>query len=512
MTKRRVFVSSVQKELDNERQAVLALVSTDLFLQNHFETVLYELEPAAPEKGWHECLATLDTCDIYLIILWKEYGHLEGTLSITHHEYRHAKRKGMPILVYIKGVAELNREDKTTRFLQEIQKDGFKYKRFGNFLELQRDVRASLLRLLKQEYGVEPSSDENEIAEQTIKATSDFENQTLTRLRWDDVNHEVAQKLVAAAEQKPIEDLSHEDILRNLIIRGLLWVDTETRDHYTTAAGIVLLSFDPSAVFPHCRFLADAYSGTVPDGAPNDQEDIRAPLPFAIERVISFIDRNTRHPVRVVGLNRIRLDEYPIEALREALVNAGVHRDYEDRSRRIMVEKFSDRIVISSPGLPPPPLTLPKLRAGNYKPCSRNPILAQCLSFFHRIEERGSGFRRMREQMLNHGLDQPRLATDSGYFQVILPGPGEDLNRLRIPAGVAGQIVPPSVEQQLNDRQKKIIGQVLQEGFVTSGWCRKQFRVTYDTANRDLGKLSILGILERKGKGRSTKYVLRVRK
>jgi predicted HTH transcriptional regulator len=177
-----------------------------------------------------------------------------------------------------------------------------------------------------------------------------------------------------------------------------------------------------------------------------------------------------------------------------------------------MVEKFSDRIVISSPGLPPPPLTLPKLRTGNYKPCSRNPILAQCLSFFHRIEERGSGFRRMREQMLNHGLDQPRLATDSGYFQVILPGPGEDLNRLRIPAGVAGQIVPPSVEQQLNDRQKKIIGQVLQEGFVTSGWCRKQFRVTYDTANRDLGKLSILGILERKGKGRSTKYVLRVRK
>ncbi|HEY1717839.1 MAG TPA: ATP-binding protein [Verrucomicrobiae bacterium] len=47
-----------------------------------------------------------------------------------------------------------------------------------------------------------------------------------------------------------------------------------------------------------------------------------------------------------------------------------------------MLEVFSDRVVISSPGLPPPPITLQKLRAGKYRPCSRNPILAQRLSFF----------------------------------------------------------------------------------------------------------------------------------
>ena len=44
-------------------------------------------------------------------------------------------------------------------------------------------------------------------------------------------------------------------------------------------------------------------------------------------------------------------------------------------------------------------LTIANLRKGKYRPCSRNPVLAQCLSYFHRIEERGSGFRRMREQM-----------------------------------------------------------------------------------------------------------------
>ncbi|MBI5896073.1 MAG: recombinase family protein, partial [Desulfobacterales bacterium] len=198
-----------------------------------------------------------------------------------------------------------------------------------------------------------------------------------------------------------------------------------------TAAGIVLLAKDPSAVFPQCRILADAYRGAEPDGAPRDHEDIRGAMPQAIERAIAFIDRNTRHPMRIVGLNRVRLDEYPVDGLREALVNAAAHRLYEDAGRKILLEVFSDRIVLSSPGLPPKPLTLASLRKGKYRPCSRNPVLAQCLSYFHRIEERGSGFRRMHDQMLNHGLDQPLLSTEMGYFQVTFPGPGENIERLR---------------------------------------------------------------------------------
>ncbi len=104
-----------------------------------------------------------------------------------------------------------------------------------------------------------------------------------------------------------------------------------------------------------------------------------------------------------------------MEALREALVNAGAHRRYEDAGRKIMLEVFSDRVVVASPGLPPASITLASLRKGRYRPCSRNPVLAQCLSYFHRIEERGRGFRRMHDQMLDHGLDPPAIGTDTGY-------------------------------------------------------------------------------------------------
>ena len=82
-----------------------------------------------------------------------------------------------------------------------------------------------------------------------------------------------------------------------------MWYEPNSGEHYATAAGIVLLAKDPSAVFPQCRILADAYRGAEPDGDPRDHEDIRAPMPIAIERAIAFIDRNTRHPMRVVGLN-----------------------------------------------------------------------------------------------------------------------------------------------------------------------------------------------------------------
>ena len=501
-----IFVSSVQKELEDERVIVQNLLSTDPFLSAHCSPVLYEFEPASSDKALAGCLKSLDGCQVYLLIVGSQYGTLVGKLSITHAEYRRAKEKKLPVLAFIKGDRKAKREEGTETLLKELDADGPKYKRFGNVIELQKEVRAALVKLLKDEFGITPSSDENEIAQQTIEATSKFESQSLTRLRWSDLDHGVVRRLIAVAEGKATEQLSAGDLLTGASVRGLIWHDPQAGEHYATAAGIVLLAKDPSAVFPQCRILADAYRGAEPDGNPGDHEDIRGPMPTAIDRAVAFIDRNTRHPMRVVGLNRLRLDEYPVEALREALVNAVAHRQYEDAGRKIMLEVFSDRVVLSSPGLPPSPITLANLRKGKYRPCSRNPVLAQCLSYFHRIEERGSGFRRMRDQMLNHGLDQPLLGTDTGYFQVTFPGPGENLNRIRIPE--ARLVVTPTVEAQLNERQKDMVRRLTNGDELTSRECRKLYTLSAQAVYEDFQKLIELGIARQTGSGRSTRYVL----
>jgi len=525
----RIFVSSVQKELEDERLIVQNLVSTDPFLSAHCVPVLYELEPASPDKVLEGCLKSLDGCHVYLLIVGVQYGTPVGELSITHTEYRRAKKDKLPVLAFIRGDRHVKREEGTVALLDELDADGPKYKRFGNVIELQKEVRAALVKLLRDRFAVAPTSDENEIAEQTIEATSAFESRLLDRVRWQDLDLDVARRLIAAAEQRNPDEISKEELLAGVALRGLVWHKPASGEHYgtgfgggsgdgagwhepvpgehyATAAGIVLLAKDPSAVFPQCRILADAYRAVEPDGDPRDHEDIRGPMPLAIERAIAFIDRNTRHPMRIVGLDRVRLDEYPVDGLREALVNAVAHRQYEDAGRKILLDVFANRVVLSSPGLPPRPITLASLRKGKYRPCSRNPVLAQCLSYFHRVEERGSGFRRMRDQMLDHGLDQPLLGADMGYFQITFPGPGDDLDRIRVTT--TRLLVTPAIEAQLNERQKRILAHALEAGSVTRRWCVTEFEIVNDTAGRDLKSLVDLGLLTPKGQGRGVHYVV----
>lgn len=503
--KLKVFVSSVQKELEDERLIVQNLVNTDQFLSAHCVPVLYELEPASPDNAVEGCLRSLDDCQVYLLIVGTEYGKRVGELSITHAEYRRAKEKDLPILAFIKGERSAERAEGVTALLSELDDDGFKYKRFGNVVELQKEVRSALAKLLLEQFGIAPTTDEDHIAEHTIEATSSFESKPLDRIRWQDLDQDTARRLIATARQCDPGALTEDDILAEAKQRGLAWCDPASGISYATAAGIVLLAKDPSAVFPQCRILADAYRGCEPDGDPRDHEDVRGPMAVAIERAIAFIDRNTRHPMRIVGLNRVRLDEYPAEALREALVNAVAHRQYEDAGRKIMLEVFADRVVVLSPGLPPAPITIAKLRSGKYRPCSRNPVLAQNLSYFHRIEERGSGFRRMRNQMLDHGLDQPLIGTDTGYFQVTFPGPGENIERIRVPEKQI--LVTPAMEAQLNERQRAMVSLLVQGEELTSRRCEEKFGITRDTATRDFNVLIELGVARKVGQGRSTRYV-----
>jgi len=165
---------------------------------------------------------------------------------------------------------------------------------------------------------------------------------------------------------------------------------------------------------------------------------------------------------------------------------------------------------VASPGYPPSPLTLAKLRRGNYRPCSRNSVIAQALATLNLMEQRGSGFARMRDTMLNHGLDAPLYGQQDGFFVVTFHGPNGNYERLKLPEGATG-LITAAVEAQLNDRQKKIMIQAQKEGFVTSGWCGKTFDVAYQTVYRDLNGLLKLELVEAIGRGRSTRYIPKIR-
>jgi hypothetical protein len=85
----------------------------------------------------------------------------------------------LPVLAFIKGDRSLKREEGTEALLNEIEADGIKGKRFGNIIDLQKGIRSASVKLLQDRFGINPSSDEEKIAQQTIEATSLFESRPL---------------------------------------------------------------------------------------------------------------------------------------------------------------------------------------------------------------------------------------------------------------------------------------------------------------------------------------------
>ncbi len=502
MNKLRIFISSVQKELEIERVAVAGWVSADSRLSELCEVVLFEKEPLSGKRISKPYLECLKSCQIYLLILDCEYGN-PPEFSATHEEYRFAKENNLPMLVFIKGMADGKREEKTKRFLSEIKTDGNTYRRFHDRVDLQSEVYSTLRRVLKESFELEVAAEATTTGE-TIEPPSMFELQALA-ISAEELDADAAVSWLQSIQAEGISRSLSEDALFNALRQKGL-VRHEGNAFQTQASGLIFLGKDPAVRFPQCRIFADAFRGRLTDSTPADQMTLSAPAPVLVEQVWEFVQKNTRHPMRVVGLTRVALDEYPREAVREAVVNAVAHRNYEDGARQILVRLFSDRLEILSPGIPLKPLTVAQIKRGNSKPCSRNPILGQYLNHLRLMDQRGSGIGRMKDAMLNHGLNAPEYDLTDGYFCVTLKGPGDDLDRLRILAGTSMGI-PPAVEEQLSERQKVILEHAATNGKVTTSWVISNMNVSKVTAVRDLKGLCELGLFEVRGKGRGVHYV-----
>ena len=504
----RIFISSVQKELELERAAVAGLIATDPFLLQHCVPVLFEKEPPAARPAPRGYLATLRGCDVYVLVIANEYGRPDGDLSATHHEYREAQTLKLPTIVFLKGDKDDTRSTEVRALIAEAKTDGYKYVRFHDREDLKPLMLAALRRALAEEFNLKATPGDVTESQQLIDAASTFEAAVLADVPGKAFNETLLaqfNRLTAANG----DEAAGRSGGQALVSRGLAVPGKAPDTFQATTAAYLLFAERPANRFPQCEILADAYDDTRISGRPKGQDSINEPLPTVLERALKFIDEHTFHPRRVVGLNNVRLTEYPEAALREALVNAVAHRSYDDRARKVFVRVFSDRVEIASPGYPPQPLTLAKLRKGGYRPCSRNPLIAQTLATLGVMEQRGSGFARMQDAMLNHGLDAPKLSQEDGYFVVTLAGPAGNYDRLKVPAD-APLTVPLSVQARLTKRQQQMMAALVGGGVLTSKKVQQRFKISAPVAHEDFKRLIAEGLIEKLGAGRATRYWLRL--
>lgn len=301
-----------------------------------------------------------------------------------------------------------------------------------------------------------------------------------------------------------------EELWDLFVKKGFLIISEKKKILIPTVAGLLLLGKNPETFLIQSKIKAECFKGTQP-GDTIDFTDIKGSFLEMIDETTKFFLRNMKVAMRIEGFSRVEITEYPQEALREVVRNAIIHRDYTIEGATVIIKMFKDRIIVESPGLLPRPLTLEKIRSLEYKPISRNPIIARAMSDMKFIEERGKGIKLMHDMMLDHGLKPPDFNYDSGYFVATFYGPGEKILELHPKEATIIYRIEQSKLALLNDRQKGILKCLLEHGRIASEECTKHFNITRDTANRDFKRLIGEGLIEKRGIGRATHYVFKER-
>lgn len=288
-------------------------------------------------------------------------------------------------------------------------------------------------------------------------------------------------------------DWPDDDLPRRLFERGL--VSTPSNEGNLTIAGALYLLRRPGDVLGKAhieilryRELAGEYVLRVEFAGPAFQQ-----VEDATERLVAELGAD----VVVVGLYRHELPRIPRTVLHEAIANAVAHRTYENSRQAIRVEIRQDRVVIRSPGGLPEPVTLENMRQQN---AARNADVIKVLRAMKLAKDAGRGIDVMEDDMAAAMLEPPIFATDGETVEVVL--------RL-------GSAVSPPERAWLAEIERR--GSILPDDrillvhaargeLLTNSFARELLGVDSTRARAALGRLRVLGYLERHGERGGAAY------
>lgn len=199
-----------------------------------------------------------------------------------------------------------------------------------------------------------------------------------------------------------------------------------TKENIPTLAAVMLFGFYPQAFFPQLCILASSVPGTTVGDLGTegerflDGQRIQGTLTQMLAEAITFIRKNTRTKIIIDPETGKRSDrsDYPETAVREAILNALVHRDYSIHTEGMPIQLllFEDRLEVRSPGGLYGRLRIDQL--GKIQPDTRNPVLAVAMEALGETENRYSGIPTMRRELKQAGMQPPEFCNERGTFVV----------------------------------------------------------------------------------------------
>ena len=395
----RIFVSSVQSEFAQEREALREYVRGDPLLRRFFDLFLFEDAPAADRRPDELYLDEVERCDVYVGLFGWGYGAEDETgTSPTEREFDHAAAHGAHRLVFVKGADDQARHPKMRALIGRAQA-GLIRRRFGTVEELRTSLYAALVEYLEG---------------RELLRRGPFDAAPCAEAGLDDLDEEWMRLFVRIARRArkfPLpEDVPPDRLLRHLnLLRG----------ERLTNAAVLLFGKAPQRFLRSSEIKCARFHGT----------EVEKPIPSyqvykgtvfqlvdqAVDFVLGKIDRAIG--TRAEGVRAPRTYEIPPEVVTETIVNAVAHRDYTSTGG-VQVMLFADRLDVRNPGRLPPPLTLEELRvAHNSVPV--NPLLAESLYLAEYVERMGTGTLDMIRRCAEAGLPEPEFTVTDGFATTI---------------------------------------------------------------------------------------------
>ena len=326
----------------------------------------------------------------------------------------------------------------------------------------------------------------------TLRATADV----IEELKWQARGKCFDMMPVYETTEKDIDEDKIREFLRlktgettHKITKELIrsyYLATEEHAHsYATTAGILLFGKEPQHYFTEAMIICSHFKG-IEGREAIASIDCNGTLFEQFERAFDFILSRLSKSFVIEGARRKETLEIPKEAIREALLNMIVHRNYHTPSPS-KIAIYQNRIEFFSPGIFFGPLNPQNLKLG--LSFIRNPAICKIFREAHYIEKLGSGFLTIFKSYEDRGLKTPSIIEGEGFVKCILPRP------------TVNDEIPVMV-----DELQPILDMFATATELSISDVTKNLGLSRTTAGRRLDALINLGKIKKMGKGRSTVY------
>jgi len=316
-----------------------------------------------------------------------------------------------------------------------------------------------------------------------------FEERTARGFAFDDLSRAKVLAFTRAAGID-IGKTSAADFLRSLKVAD---------EKSVKNAGILFFAKNVHDFLHQAQMTLIAFKGKT-RGRIYDRRDVRDDLFTQFKEAILFLEKHLNIRSEIKGVDREDICEIPLEALREAVVNALMHRDYAIKGTQVSVDIFDDRVEITNPGGLPKGLSQKTLGQG--VSVRRNERVADLFARLHKVERAGTGIQRMRESLAGAGLREPEFEIND-FFRMVFHRSSEFSLRgpehVREVVGKRGQISGQKKWSELTDKQKAVLRAIGGNPSTSRKKLSESMRINQSAVQRHIQNLKAWGFLRRIG-------------